>query len=326
MWVYFLGEAKEGKVIKIGSSKQRTVAERIRGVDNNMLNEHYVLLAALRGEARAETDAQDYFDHVRLRNRGKHKEYFEAVPELVEYVLWLRAQHCVCIDPQEVEDVYPAEDVNYWLPRPERRIPPPRGEIEYDRPQLMPRDAQLMGHLAGTAWAWMPDPLASYKDYFTPPDIVKRAWRAMGGIDLDPASHFLANKRFIEAGIRIGEYFTRSHDAFEHDWHGRIWLNPPYGDYRPWFERIAGEMAAGRVEQVCMISPMWAFGTKLAQPHMARASAMVVLSPTPEFYNPGDKTKTGSNNPHGVVYWGDRRADFLAAFADAGIPCAVEFS
>jgi hypothetical protein len=321
MWVYFAGERSGGESIKIGSTKQRTVAQRLKGITSevSIVNEGYVLLAAVRGDAGNETTAQRYFAHCRLEF-GNRQEYFTAAPELIEYVLWLRAQHYVCVDPYEPEESYPREDPNYWLPQAERRV-----ARQPDDPGLLfQRHVQLQGALSGTAWAWMPDPLASYKDYFTPPHIVERAWQAMGGIDLDAASHFLANKRLVGAGIRIGDYFTRSHDAFTHDWHGRVWLNPPYGNYEPWFERIAEQMALGRVQQVCMISPMWAFGTKLAQPHMARSSALIVLSPTPEFFNPGDPTRTGRNDPHAVVYWGPAPGRFLESFADLGIACRVE--
>jgi hypothetical protein len=321
MWVYLAGEAKQGKVIKIGSSKAATMAARLKDIDRDMsvLGENYVLLAAMRGETRAEIFTQDYFRQYQL-DRGSREEYFAAEPPLVEYALWLRAQYCVNVDPTATEEFIPAEDINYWLPKPERRIPPPPDDLDV----LFSRHIQMgKGVLAGTAWDWVPDPLHSFQDYFTPPEIVALAEQAMGGIDLDPASHFIANKRLIEAGVHIGQYFTRSHDAFEHDWYGRIWLNPPYGDNLPWFQRLDHEMAAGRVTQLCMLSPMWTFNTLQAQPYMATAAAMVVLSPTPKFYNPGDPTKTGKNHPHAIVYWGDRRADFLVAFKDIGIPCRL---
>ena len=321
MWIYLLGEATEGKTVKIGKTSAATMAVRIESIDRDQHSaERYVLLAAMRGESRAEKATQDYFDEYRLTNRGSHREYFRAESPLVEYMLWLRAQYCVSIDPVDTEELIPAEDINFWLPRPERRMTAPPDDPD----TLFSRHVQLQGTLAGTAWNWVPDPMASFQDYFTPPDIVRRAGEAMGGIDLDPASHFLANKRLILAGVHIGRYFTRAHSAFDNDWNGRIWLNPPYGDYLPWFERIAEQMRIGHVQQVCMISPMWAFGTKQARPHMARATAMIVLSPTPEFFNPGDPTKTGRNDPHGVVYWGDRRSDFLDAFGDIGIPCTLE--
>jgi hypothetical protein len=321
MWIYLLGEANDGEVIKVGKTDEPVVAARIKGVNGDQhSDERFVLLAAMRGEPRAETAIKKHFEPYRLA-RGRRTEYFEAAEPLVEYVVWLRAQHFVSVDPNDSEELVMAEEVNGWLPRhDDRRL----GRPPADPDQLFSRHLQLSGLLAGTAWAWLPDPMASFQDYFTPPDIVGRAWQAMGGIDLDAASHFLANKRLVENGIRIPEYFTRGHSAFDFPWRCRVWLNPPYGDYLPWFQRIRQEMDAGRVTQVCMISPMWAFGTVQAQPFMARAAAMVVLSPTPNFYNPGDRTKTGRNDPHGVVYWGGESAAFLRSFAEIGIPCQLQ--
>ena len=63
-------------------------------------------------------------------------------------------------------------------------------------------------------------------------------------------SHFLANKALRQAGVDIGDYYTVNRNAHDHDWKDRVWLNPPYGDYLPWFERMAHEMKAGRVRQV----------------------------------------------------------------------------
>jgi hypothetical protein len=318
-WVYLLGEATEGRVIKIGWSKSESVALRIKEVNREQhTDENFVLLAGVRGEKMAERCLQRSFEHCQ-QARGSRTEYFHADESLVEYVLWLRTQHYVSTDPNLLETDLPLEDHNHWIPRPDRRVPRPAADGE-----LFPRHLQLRGPLAGTAWNWLPDPEASYQDYFTPPSIVALAIEAMGGIDLDAASHKLAQIRFREAGILIPQYFTLSNSAFHNPWFGRVWLNPPYGNYLPWFERIAEEIAAGHLAQICMISPMWAFATKQAQPYMARAAAMVVLSPTPHFYNPGDPTLTGRNDPHAVVYWGDRRTEFLRAFREAGVSCRID--
>src|SRR6267378_1312304 len=120
MWIYLLGEANEGKTIKIGKSNKPTMADRVGTVNGEQHSaERYVLLVAMRGERLAETKMQDYFAEYRQDDRGRHREYFHAVPPLVEYALWLRAQYCVSIDPTDTEDLVPAEDINHWLPRPE---------------------------------------------------------------------------------------------------------------------------------------------------------------------------------------------------------------
>ena len=105
-----------------------------------------------------------------------------------------------------------------------------------------------------------------------------------------------------------------------------MWLNPPYGDYLCWFERMAAEIAAGRVSQVCMISPVWAFNTQQARSYVLTAGAAVVLTPTPKFTNPSDPKKTGTNQPHAIFYWGERCRQFFDAFADIGVPFRLEIA
>ena len=318
-WVYLAGERKTGKTIKIGKTTQATVRQRLKSVNGAQMNdEEYVLLAAVRGDGTAESALHDYFKDYR-QARGSHTEYFDAEPALIEYVLWLRTQHFVSINDVDVERLVLKEDRNHWIARPDRRVPPPPD----DEDALFSRHLQTQGGLAGTAWAWMPDPLASFQDYFTPPDLVRRAWDAMDGIDLDAASHFLANRDLWSAGVEIPDYYTAGRSAMDHPWKERVWLNPPYGENREWFQRIAHEMEVGHVRQLCMLSPMYAFNTKQALPYMAKAEGMVVLSPTPKFKNPADPAATGINHPHAIVYWGDRCREFFAAFDGVGIPCEL---
>ena len=180
LWVYVLGE-RQGAPIKIGKTDAATVRERINGVNGaQMSDQEFVLLAAVRGDPTAEKELHDYFGGCR-QPRGRHREYYHATDELIGYVLWLRSQWFVSLDANDTPDLVGEEERNHWLPRPERRLAPPPPDAD----ALFSRHLQLQGPLAGTEWSWMPDPNASFQDYFTPADIVRRAFDAMGGIDLD---------------------------------------------------------------------------------------------------------------------------------------------
>lgn len=66
-------------------------------------------------------------------------------------------------------------------------------------------------------------------EWRTPNKILEAARAALGGIDLDPASTGAAN-----VSVRAKVYYSleRGEDGTIMPWHGRVWLNPPYGRRR----------------------------------------------------------------------------------------------
>jgi hypothetical protein len=322
MWIYVLGE-RDGGTVKIGHTKQELVADRGRSVNRDQMNgDTYVLLAAVRSTVTGENIAHRCFAEHR-QARGSHKEYYDPADEIVEWVLWLRQQWFVTFaDTDDWRNAFEAHPDD-WVPKPGRREPRPPA----DPGRLVQDHVQLNGPLAGTAWDWMPDLTSSFQDYFTPPEIIRAAIVAMGGIDLDAASHWIANRRLHEEGVDVGEYFHTNKSSFSHDWLDRVWLNPPYGDNARWFERALEMMDSGRTSQLCMLSPVYVFTTAVAKPIMERSVAAVLLMPTPKFHNPGEPTKTGTNHPHAVVYWGERRLEFLRAYCPKfGMPLSSAWS
>ena len=106
-------------------------------------------------------------------------------------------------------------------------------------------------------------------DWQTPPDVIERARRVMGGIDLDPASSKAANKT-----IKARHFFTEQSNAFAFDWHGRVWLNCPFGfawaktglptgtstrakgsvsSIELWVAKLIFEFLGGNLTQACLL-------------------------------------------------------------------------
>ena len=64
----------------------------------------------------------------------------------------------------------------------------------------------------------------SNDEWRTPPKYVEMARRAMGGIDVDPASSDIAQ----ETVKAREDYYTERDNGLYQIWRGNVWLNPPY--------------------------------------------------------------------------------------------------
>lgn len=91
-------------------------------------------------------------------------------------------------------------------------------------------------------------------EYYTPSQYIEAAREVMGSIDLDPASHPVAQET-----IEAGAYFTENEDGRLQEWHGRVWLNPPYGKIGNkssqgiWAQYLKAEYEAGRVIEAVLL-------------------------------------------------------------------------
>lgn len=315
-YIYFLGEIT-GADVKVGHTKKGTLRDRLRGVNSQSMNDDaYVPLACVAATPADEDYIKRHFRQHR-RPKGSHTEYLWPVPEVIGYVNWLRSQYWAAIDPDEDLSTLPMLPPDMWLPDGNGRsiAPPPVDDGKLVQDYEDPSDI-----LYNTAWSWMAGQKAGVQSFFTPPEIVNAAREAMGGIDLDAASEPLANRTH-----RIPDYFHTGRSAFHNDWHDRVWLNPPYGNNAPWFERIEHYVTNGAVQQLCMISPMWAFQTQIARPVMELSSGLILLSPTPKFWGNADPNRTGKNHPHGIIYIGPEPRRFHKAFAEFGFPMRFEW-
>jgi len=86
---------------------------------------------------------------------------------------------------------------------------------------------------------------------YTPAQYVEAARHAMGGIDLDPASSIQAQKI-----VQAEKYFTVGDNGLNQEWHGRVWMNPPYAQplIQHFIEKLIAEAGAGRVEQAVVLT------------------------------------------------------------------------
>lgn len=301
--VYFYG-LSDGSAVKIGYTSNSLGTRKsglIRGQFNNV---DLYLLAAVNGTRTHEAMLHRSF----TPKKAGSTELFLPSLRLIEYINWIRQQWWAYLSEDDNVDEVPS--LPEWQPTPERRVP----YSEEDPSDLIPRHRDYCGPLAGTPWDRLCTPTKTGDDFYTPAPLVDAARTAMGGIDLDAASHWQANRIF-----RIRKYYHIHLSAFDNPWEGRVWLNPPYGDNKPWFEQILKYYESQQLTQLCMLSPVWVFNTLIAKPIMNLSTGMVLLSPTPSFWG-HPAGRTGTNHPHAVVYVGLHREEFLKAFEPYGIP------
>jgi ParB family chromosome partitioning protein len=88
-------------------------------------------------------------------------------------------------------------------------------------------------------------------EWFTPKLYIDAARAVMGSIDLDPATHPQA-QRVVDAGM----FYTRLDNGLIREWHGNVWLNPPYAQplIGQFVDKLIEEGQAGRLSQAIMLT------------------------------------------------------------------------
>jgi phage N-6-adenine-methyltransferase len=88
-------------------------------------------------------------------------------------------------------------------------------------------------------------------EWYTPPAYVEAARTVLGEIDLDPATHPIAQK-----WIKAKKFFTAEDDGLTQEWHGRVWLNPPYSreKIKLFIDKMVAEIEATRVTAAIILT------------------------------------------------------------------------
>lgn len=83
-------------------------------------------------------------------------------------------------------------------------------------------------------------------EWFTPPEILNLVREVLGTIDLDPASCETANQL-----VQAEQYFTQADNGLTKEWHGKVFLNPPYGKHgqKQWSRRMVDAYLSKEIEE-----------------------------------------------------------------------------
>lgn len=149
---------------------------------------------------------------------------------------------------------------------------------------------------------------------YSPSPIIELARKVMGGIDLDPSSCEEANKV-----VKAERFYTMADDGLYQPWAGRTWLNCPGGRGGVpgrWYNKLALELVRGEVPQVTILIFRWDHSSDWWRKLMMFKPSWCLLRDRQCFWGPG-----GGDSPvhcNGVIYIGDRHANFATEFSLVG--------
>lgn len=178
---------------------------------------------------------------------------------------------------------------------------------EYLNTQPRPRFRDAYNRMANA----MTDKLAVHHssetpEHYTPPLIIERVLACFGTIDLDPCAN--RGTPVVPAKKR----FTAVQDGLAQTWHGRVYMNPPYGaEIDAWIEKLCAEHQSGHVKEAIALVP-----GRIDTQWFKRLRNGVCC------FIEGRLTFVGNDDPAPfpsiAVYLGPSAARFSRAFADLG--------
>jgi ParB family chromosome partitioning protein len=151
-------------------------------------------------------------------------------------------------------------------------------------------------------------------EWYTPAPFVEAARRALGEIDLDPASSALAQRT-----VRAARFFTIQDDGLALPWSGRVFLNPPYAaaKVQAFVDRLCEHVEGGAVAAAVLLTNN---ATETAWFQRAGALAVALCLPAGRIAFLDENGEPGAPlQGQALLYFGPHRGRFAAAFGTLGL-------
>jgi phage N-6-adenine-methyltransferase len=146
-------------------------------------------------------------------------------------------------------------------------------------------------------------------EHNTPPNILEGVYECLGELDLDPCSN-----SHSQPNVRAKKHFTTEDDGLTREWHGRIFMNPPFSDIKRWVPHIIEEYSSGRVTEAIALTKA---DTRTKWYRKLRESCQAVCFV--EGYHKYGNAQTSATFGTLLTYFGNNPERFCKVFEPFGI-------
>jgi ParB family transcriptional regulator, chromosome partitioning protein len=154
-------------------------------------------------------------------------------------------------------------------------------------------------------------------EWYTPEEYIEAARKVLGSIDLDPASNAAAQEV-----VKAVSYFTKDDDGLEREWHGRVFVNPPYS--YPLIERFVhklfDEFHQGRVTDAIILVNNCT-DTRWFHLLLSKFPACFTRGRV-QFWRPG-QDRFATRQGQAFFYLGNNPESFCEVFSEHGVVVGV---
>jgi ParB family chromosome partitioning protein len=174
----------------------------------------------------------------------------------------------------------------------------------------VPTQAGFINYIAGVHV----NKASGENEWYTPPVFIEAARKAMGSIDLDPASCETA-----QANVRAKRFYSIDDDGLAKKWKGNVWMNPPYSKElcAKFIDKLLSHATAGDITQACVLVNN-ATETGWGRDLLAGCSAVCFPSGRIKFLGRDGKPANSPLQGQMITYFGPHVCEFLAAFIPLG--------